>query len=78
MAIRSGFIQRHGKMDGPVIKSTPGQSTADGYAKGGDMKATIAGSPDTIAERNASPTLFIRLPSTQTFFTTSTFRTPVG
>jgi alkanesulfonate monooxygenase SsuD/methylene tetrahydromethanopterin reductase-like flavin-dependent oxidoreductase (luciferase family) len=51
MAIRSGYIQRHGKMDGPVIKSTPGQSTADAYAKGGDMKATIAGTPDTIAAK---------------------------
>ena len=38
-------------MDGPVIKSTPGQSTADAYAKGGDMKATIAGTPDTIAAK---------------------------
>jgi alkanesulfonate monooxygenase SsuD/methylene tetrahydromethanopterin reductase-like flavin-dependent oxidoreductase (luciferase family) len=51
MAIRSGYIQRHGKMDGPVIKATPGQSTADAYAKGGDMKATIAGTPDTIAAK---------------------------
>jgi alkanesulfonate monooxygenase SsuD/methylene tetrahydromethanopterin reductase-like flavin-dependent oxidoreductase (luciferase family) len=38
-------------MDGPVIKATPGQSTADAYAKGGDMKATIAGTPDTIAAK---------------------------
>ena len=51
MAIRGSFIQRHGKMDGPVMKATPGQSTADGYAKGGDMKATIAGTPDTIAAK---------------------------
>jgi alkanesulfonate monooxygenase SsuD/methylene tetrahydromethanopterin reductase-like flavin-dependent oxidoreductase (luciferase family) len=51
MAIRSAYIQRHGKMDGPVIKSTPGQSTADAYAKGADMKATIAGNPDTIAAK---------------------------
>lgn len=51
MAIRGSFIQRHGKMDGPVIKATPGQSTADAYAKGGDMKATIAGTPDTIAAK---------------------------
>lgn len=51
MAIRGRFIQRHGKLDGPVIKSTPGQSTADAYAKGGDMKATIAGTPDTIAAK---------------------------
>jgi len=51
MAIRGAYIQRHGKMDGPVIKSTPGQSTADAYAIGGDMKATIAGNPDTIAAK---------------------------
>ena len=51
LAIRGSFIQRHGKMDGPVIKSTPGQSTADAYAKGGDRKATIAGTPDTVAAK---------------------------
>lgn len=51
LAIRSRYIARHGKLDGPVIKATPGQSTADGYAKGGDLKATIAGSPETIAAR---------------------------
>ncbi|MCK9915211.1 LLM class flavin-dependent oxidoreductase [Microbacteriaceae bacterium K1510] len=51
MAIRTGFIARHGRLDGPVIKSAPGQSTAEGYAKGGDMLATIAGSPDTIAAK---------------------------
>src|SRR4029079_11805489 len=51
LAIRGSFIERHGKMDGPVMKATPGQSTADAYAKGGDMKATIAGTPDTIAAK---------------------------
>lgn len=51
MAIRTSYIQRHGKMDGPVIKATPGQSTADAYAKGGDMKATIAGTPDAVAAK---------------------------
>lgn len=50
MAIRTGFAQRHGRIDGPVIKPKPGQS-ADSYAKGGDMKATIAGSPDTVAAK---------------------------
>jgi alkanesulfonate monooxygenase SsuD/methylene tetrahydromethanopterin reductase-like flavin-dependent oxidoreductase (luciferase family) len=61
MAIRTGFAQRHGRIDGPVIKSppnqstsgqsTPAQTTADTYAKGGDMKATIAGNPDTVAAK---------------------------
>jgi alkanesulfonate monooxygenase SsuD/methylene tetrahydromethanopterin reductase-like flavin-dependent oxidoreductase (luciferase family) len=51
MAFRGSFAQRHGRIDGPVIKSPPGQSTADAYAKGGDMKATISGSPDTIAAK---------------------------
>jgi alkanesulfonate monooxygenase SsuD/methylene tetrahydromethanopterin reductase-like flavin-dependent oxidoreductase (luciferase family) len=52
MTIRTSFAQRHGRLDGPVIKSPPGQSTgADTYAKGGDMKATIAGTPDTVAAK---------------------------
>ena len=34
MAIRGSFIQRHGKMDGPVMKATPGQSTADALCQG--------------------------------------------
>jgi alkanesulfonate monooxygenase SsuD/methylene tetrahydromethanopterin reductase-like flavin-dependent oxidoreductase (luciferase family) len=51
MAIRGDYIRRHGKLDGPVIKATPGQSTADAYAKGGDMKATIAGTPDSVAAK---------------------------
>jgi alkanesulfonate monooxygenase SsuD/methylene tetrahydromethanopterin reductase-like flavin-dependent oxidoreductase (luciferase family) len=51
MAIRTNYVQRHGKMDGPAMKPLPGQSRADAYAKGGDMKATIAGNPDTIAAK---------------------------
>lgn len=51
MAIRTSYIERVGKLDGPVIKAKPGKSTADGYAKGQDMMATIAGSPDTIAAK---------------------------
>jgi len=51
MKIRASFAKRHGRIDGPVIKTPPGQSTADTYAKGGDMKATIAGNPDTIAAK---------------------------
>ena len=51
MAIRRRYIERHGKMDGPVIRPRPGQTQAEGYAAGGDMKDMIAGSPDTVAKR---------------------------
>jgi alkanesulfonate monooxygenase SsuD/methylene tetrahydromethanopterin reductase-like flavin-dependent oxidoreductase (luciferase family) len=51
MAIRGSFAKRHGRLDGPVIKSAPGATAPDAYAKGGDMKATIAGCPDTIAAK---------------------------
>jgi alkanesulfonate monooxygenase SsuD/methylene tetrahydromethanopterin reductase-like flavin-dependent oxidoreductase (luciferase family) len=51
MAIRGRYAQRHGRLDGPVIKKTPGPSAPDAYAKGGDMRATVAGSPDTIAAK---------------------------
>ncbi len=51
LAIRSSFAKRHGRLDGPVIKTTPGPTAPDAYAKGGDMKATIAGTPDTVAAK---------------------------
>jgi alkanesulfonate monooxygenase SsuD/methylene tetrahydromethanopterin reductase-like flavin-dependent oxidoreductase (luciferase family) len=51
IAIRSRYVQRHGKIDGPVIRPTVGQSTAEAYAAGGDMSETVAGSPDTIAAK---------------------------
>jgi alkanesulfonate monooxygenase SsuD/methylene tetrahydromethanopterin reductase-like flavin-dependent oxidoreductase (luciferase family) len=51
MAMRQQYIARHGRLDGPVMKPTAGKSTADAYAKGGDMKASIAGSPETIAAK---------------------------
>ncbi len=51
MKIRTGYIERHGATDGAVIRPTAGRSTAADYAKGGDFKATIAGSPDTIAAK---------------------------
>jgi alkanesulfonate monooxygenase SsuD/methylene tetrahydromethanopterin reductase-like flavin-dependent oxidoreductase (luciferase family) len=51
MAIRTSFAQRHGRIDGPVIKSTPNQPTADAYANGGDMTRTIAGTPATVAAK---------------------------
>jgi alkanesulfonate monooxygenase SsuD/methylene tetrahydromethanopterin reductase-like flavin-dependent oxidoreductase (luciferase family) len=54
MAIRTDFARRHGRVDGPVIKPktppAPGQA-ADSYAKGGDMRATIAGTPETVAKK---------------------------
>jgi alkanesulfonate monooxygenase SsuD/methylene tetrahydromethanopterin reductase-like flavin-dependent oxidoreductase (luciferase family) len=51
MAIRTSYIARHGKVDGPIIRPKAGQSTADAFAKGGDMKETIAGSPATVAAK---------------------------
>lgn len=53
LAIRTDFAKRHGRIDGPVVKAPPaaGQSGPDTYAKGGDMRATIAGSPDTVAAK---------------------------
>lgn len=49
LQIRRSFIDRHGKIDGPVIKPKPGQSIADAYATGGDLTFSIVGSPDTVA-----------------------------
>jgi alkanesulfonate monooxygenase SsuD/methylene tetrahydromethanopterin reductase-like flavin-dependent oxidoreductase (luciferase family) len=51
IAIRTDWIQRHGRLDGPVIKPTAGKSTADAFAKGGDHVGTIAGSPATVAKK---------------------------
>lgn len=54
LAIRADFAKRHGRIDGPVVKPkappAPGQAP-DSYAKGGDMRATIAGSPETVAKK---------------------------
>jgi alkanesulfonate monooxygenase SsuD/methylene tetrahydromethanopterin reductase-like flavin-dependent oxidoreductase (luciferase family) len=50
MAIRTSYVQRHGKMDGPAMRAAPAQR-ADEYAKGGDMKMTIAGTPDSVAAK---------------------------
>ena len=49
MAIRTSYAQRHGQLDGPVIKPASDQSIATTYAKGGDMTRTIAGTPAAIA-----------------------------
>jgi alkanesulfonate monooxygenase SsuD/methylene tetrahydromethanopterin reductase-like flavin-dependent oxidoreductase (luciferase family) len=51
MAIRTSYVKRHGPTDGPAMKSTSAQSRPEEYAKGGDMKLTIAGTPDTIAAK---------------------------
>jgi alkanesulfonate monooxygenase SsuD/methylene tetrahydromethanopterin reductase-like flavin-dependent oxidoreductase (luciferase family) len=51
MDIRRRYIAIHGKLDGPVIRLKPGQSLADEFASGGDMKEILAGSPDTIAAK---------------------------
>ena len=51
MAIRTSYVKRHGPTDGPAMKSVSAQSRPDEYAKGGDMKMTIAGTPDTIAAK---------------------------
>ena len=53
LAIRTSFASRHGRIDGPVVKTPAAAPTAtpDTYAKGGDMRATIAGSPDTVAAK---------------------------
>ena len=54
MAIRTDFARRHGRVDGPVVKPkappAPGQAP-DSYAKGGDMRATVAGTPETVAKK---------------------------
>jgi alkanesulfonate monooxygenase SsuD/methylene tetrahydromethanopterin reductase-like flavin-dependent oxidoreductase (luciferase family) len=51
IAMRQQYIARYGRLDGPVMKPTAGKSTAEEYAKGGDMKSSIAGSPDTVAAK---------------------------
>ena len=51
MAIRTSYVKRHGPTDGPAMKSVSAQSRPDEYAKGGDMKMSIAGTPDTIAAK---------------------------
>jgi alkanesulfonate monooxygenase SsuD/methylene tetrahydromethanopterin reductase-like flavin-dependent oxidoreductase (luciferase family) len=38
-------------MDGPAMKAVSAQSRPDEYAKGGDMKLTIAGTPDSVAAK---------------------------
>jgi alkanesulfonate monooxygenase SsuD/methylene tetrahydromethanopterin reductase-like flavin-dependent oxidoreductase (luciferase family) len=51
MAIRGRFAKKYGRLDGPVLRPKPGQSTAEAYLAGGDMHETVAGSPETIARQ---------------------------
>jgi alkanesulfonate monooxygenase SsuD/methylene tetrahydromethanopterin reductase-like flavin-dependent oxidoreductase (luciferase family) len=51
MAIRTSYVKRHGPTDGPAMKSASAQSRPEEYAKGGDMKMTIAGTPDSVAAK---------------------------
>jgi alkanesulfonate monooxygenase SsuD/methylene tetrahydromethanopterin reductase-like flavin-dependent oxidoreductase (luciferase family) len=51
LAFREHYIERYGPLHGPVARPKAGQSAADAYRAGGDMSATIAGSPDTVAAR---------------------------
>jgi alkanesulfonate monooxygenase SsuD/methylene tetrahydromethanopterin reductase-like flavin-dependent oxidoreductase (luciferase family) len=51
LAIRTSYVKRHGPTDGPAMKSASAQSRPDEYAKGGDMKMTISGTPDMVAAK---------------------------
>src|SRR3984957_16216478 len=51
LTVRQRFVERFGPMEGPVAQRKAGESTAEAYAKGGDMMRTIAGNPDTVAKR---------------------------
>jgi alkanesulfonate monooxygenase SsuD/methylene tetrahydromethanopterin reductase-like flavin-dependent oxidoreductase (luciferase family) len=50
-AIRTSYVKRHGPTDGPAMKSASAQSRPEEYAKGGDMRLTIAGTPDSVAAK---------------------------
>jgi alkanesulfonate monooxygenase SsuD/methylene tetrahydromethanopterin reductase-like flavin-dependent oxidoreductase (luciferase family) len=50
-AIRERFVAGNGPLEGPVShRKTEGQTVASAFAAGGDMRNTIAGSPDTVAK----------------------------
>jgi alkanesulfonate monooxygenase SsuD/methylene tetrahydromethanopterin reductase-like flavin-dependent oxidoreductase (luciferase family) len=51
LKIRGGYAERHGSLRGPVIRSTSEKTRSEDYKAGGDMKATIAGTPDTVAAK---------------------------
>ena len=51
LKIRQGYAGRHGSLRGPVIRSTSEKTRSEDYKAGGDMKATIAGTPDSVAAK---------------------------
>ncbi len=52
MAIRQRFVAGNGPLEGPVShRKTSGQTVAAAFAAGGDMRNTIAGSPETVAKK---------------------------
>jgi alkanesulfonate monooxygenase SsuD/methylene tetrahydromethanopterin reductase-like flavin-dependent oxidoreductase (luciferase family) len=51
LALRNHYVARHGPLRGPVVNPKAGQSAANAYAAGGDMRETIAGNPDTVAAK---------------------------
>ncbi len=53
LAMRDGYIAKHGPMHGPVVKKKAGQTTQGAYAAGADMDNLIAGNPDTVAKKVA-------------------------
>ena len=51
LAIRQGYIERGGPLQGPVMHRAQGQSVSNAFALGGDTFGMIAGSPDTISNQ---------------------------
>jgi alkanesulfonate monooxygenase SsuD/methylene tetrahydromethanopterin reductase-like flavin-dependent oxidoreductase (luciferase family) len=51
LAMRNEYAERYEPILGPVVNHRPGQSAAGAYAAGGDMRALIAGSPETVAAK---------------------------
>lgn len=46
---RNRYMAQFGQTNGPVVRAKPGTSTAAEFSKGGDMRESIVGSPDTVA-----------------------------
>ena len=51
LAIRQRFVNEFGPLDGPVIRSKPGEPAAASFAAGGDMTEMIVGTPDFVAAK---------------------------
>jgi len=51
LKMRDQYNESFGPIHGPVVGQSPGQPSAAAFAAGGDMKALIAGTPDTVAAR---------------------------